>query len=239
MIAILQKEIQAFFNQTLGYLTLCLFLLINSLLLWVFKDYSNIINSGFADLNSFFHNSAWIFALLIPAITMKSFADEKQNGTIEILKTLPIKASQIVTGKFLAYLLIVFIGLIPTLIYVISVYLLGNPVGNIDLGIVLTSYLGLLFVASVYIAIGLFSSLCTQNNITAFIIAISISSFLYFGFDALGDLNTQAALRISNWGIAHHFSSILRGVIDTADAIYFSTLTLLFLGLTVIFFKHE
>ncbi len=232
MKAIFNKELQSFFNNLVGYLLVVSFLIINALLLWVFKGYSNILYTGFANLNSFFTNSSWVFAFLIPAITMKSFADEQNIGTIEILKTLPIKHLNIVLGKFLAYIVIVFIMLLPTVLFVISVYQLGNPIGNIDLGSTFSSYFGLLLLAATYIAIGIFSSIITKNNITAFIISVLINMVLYFSFSALENISATSNSGFNTLGIPQHFNSISRGVIDVKDVIYFISLSFLFLGFT-------
>ncbi len=232
MKAIFNKEIQSFFSNTVGYLLIACFLIINALLLWVFKGYSNIVYTGFANLNPFFNNNAWVFAFLIPAITMKSFADEHNMGTLEVLKTLPITHLNIVLGKFLAYVTIVLIMLLPTLVYVYSIYQLGNPVGNIDLGSVFSSYLGLLFLAATYISIGVFSSILTKNNITAFILSIVINAILYFGFSALENLSASSNFGWNTLGIPQHFNSMSRGVISIQDLIYFSSITVLFLGFT-------
>ena len=175
MTAILKKEFNSFFSSPIAYLVIGVFLLINGLFLWVFKDDFNILNAGFADLNPFFFLAPWVFLFLIPAITMKSFADEFNSGTIELLKTKPISDWQIVLGKFTAALFLVIVALIPTLTYVYTVYSLGNPTGNIDFGSTIGSYLGLLFLASTYTAIGLFTSTLSKNQIVAFILGVFIT----------------------------------------------------------------
>lgn len=232
MKAIINKEIQFFFSNSVGYLLMGSFLLINSLLLWVFKGYSNVIYSGFANINAFFHNSSWVLAFLIPAITMKSFADEYNNGTLEILKTLPISNLNIVLGKFWAMITIIIITLIPSLIFVYSTYQLGNPVGNIDLGSTFASYLGLLLLSGTYISIGLFSSIIMQNNISAFILSTIINMILYFGFPALENLSEAITFGWNRFGIPLHFNSMSRGVIDTTDLTYFISVSIAFLVLT-------
>lgn len=239
MRAIFNKEIQSFFSNPVGYLIIASFIIINALLLWFFKGYSNVIVTGFANINAFFTNSSWIFAFLIPAITMKSFADEYQNGTIEILKTLPIKTHQIILGKFLAYVCIILLTLLPTLVFVYSTYQLGNPKGNIDLGSTFTSYFGLILLACTYISIGIFSSLITKNNITSFIIASIANVILYFGFSALESLSETSTLGWNAFGIPQHFESMTRGVIAINDVIYFISLTLLFIGFTQIKLNHD
>jgi len=232
MKAIFNKEIQSFFSNAVGYLLIASFLILQAFLLWVFKGYSNLIYTGFASLTPFFNNSALIFIFLIPALTMKSFADEYTLGTLEILKTLPIKNTQIVLGKFLAYLTIILILLAPTLVFVYSVYQLGNPIGNIDIGSVFSSYLGLLFLTTTYIAIGLFSSIYAKNSITSFILSLLINAVLYFAFSALEALSATSTFGWNTLGIPQHFDSMSRGVIDIKDVTYFLSISFLFLGFT-------
>ena len=232
MIAILKKELNSFFGSPIAYLVIGVFLLLNGLFLWVIKGDYNILNAGFADLNAFFFLAPWLFLFLIPAITMKSFADEFNTGTIEILKTKPISDWQIVLGKFLACSLLVIIALLPTLTYVFSIFSLGNPKGNIDFGSTVGSYFGLLFLAATYTSVGLFASTLSKNQIVAFIIAICISFFLFYGFDALANLFNNGNYTIQQLGFNEHFKSISRGVIDTRDIIYFISVSFLFLFLT-------
>ena len=232
MIPILKKEFNSFFTSPIAYLVIGVFLLINGLFLWVFKDDFNILNAGFADINPFFFLAPWVFLFLIPAITMKSFADEFSNGTIELLKTKPISDWQIVLGKFWASLLLVVIALIPTLTYVYTVYQLGNPVGNLDFGSTIGSYIGLLFLASTYTAIGLFTSTLSKNQIVAFILGVFITFILFYGFDAISNSFGNNSLTIKKIGINEHFKSISRGVIDTRDLIYFLSVTFFFLFIT-------
>ena len=231
MIAILKKEFNSFFASPIAYLVIGVFLLINGLFLWVFKDDFNILNAGFADLNPFFFLAPWVFLFLIPAITMKSFTDEFNSGTIELLKTKPISGWQIVLGKFWASLLLVIVALIPTLTYVYTVYSLGNPIGNLDFGSTIGSYIGLLFLAATYTSIGLFTSTLSKNQIVAFIFGVFITFFLYYGFDAISN-SFENDLAIKKIGINEHFKSISRGVIDTRDIIYFLSVTFFFLFIT-------
>jgi len=227
MIAILKKELNSFFASPIGYLVIAVFLVVNGLFLWVFNGDFNILNAGFADLNSFFFIAPWFFLFLVPAITMRSFSDEFRLGTIEILKTKPITDWQIVIGKYFGALILITLALIPTLIYVYSIIQLGNPIGNIDIGSIIGSYVGLLFLASAYTAIGLFTSSISQNQIVSFIVAIFISFFIFYGFEALADLGISETLR--QFGMHAHFESISRGVIDTRDIIYFVSVTIFFL----------
>lgn len=238
MYPILKKEFNSFFASPIAYLVIAVFLMINGLFLWVFKDDFNILNAGFADLNPFFFLAPWLFLFLIPAITMKSFADEYNSGTIELLKTKPISDWQIVMGKFWASLLLVIVALIPTLSYVYTVYSLGNPIGNLDFGSTIGSYMGLLFLASTYTAIGLFTSTLSKNQIVAFILSVFITFFLFYGFDAISN-SLGNDLSIQKIGINEHFKSISRGVIDTRDIIYFVSTTVLFLFITKMRLENE
>ena len=150
MKSILLKEIKSFFGSSIGYLVIAIFLIINGLFLWIFDGQYNIMNIGFADLSPFFTLSPWILIFLIPAVTMRSFSDEKKNGTMELLLTKPLSVWQIVVGKFLGSFLLIIIAIIPTLIYVLVISTLGSP----DYGSILGSYFGLLFLISGYTAIG-------------------------------------------------------------------------------------
>lgn len=232
MFPILKKEFNSFFASPIAYLVIGVFLLVNGLFLWIFNDDFNILNAGFADLNSFFYLSPWILLFLIPAITMKMFADEFQTGTIEILKTRPISNWQIVLGKFFAALLLIAIAIIPTFVYIYSVYQLGNPIGNIDFGSSIGSYLGLFLLSASYAAVGLYTSTLSKNQIVAFLLGILIVFFLYYGFDAIANLFGNSSYTIQLLGINEHFKSISRGVIDTRDILYFLSVITFFLFLT-------
>ena len=231
MFPILKKEFNSFFAGPIAYLVIGLFLLMNGLYLWVFKDDFNILNAGFSDLSPFFYMTPWLFVFLIPAITMKSFANEFSSGTIEILKTNPISDWQIVLGKFSASLLLVVVALVPTLTYVFSINELGDPVGNLDFGSTIGSYVGLLLLATTYTAIGLFTSTLSENQIVAFILGVFITFFLFYGFDAISN-SVGNNLSIKKMGINEHFKSISRGVIDTRDILYFLSVTIFFLYIT-------
>ncbi|MGQ3679177.1 gliding motility-associated ABC transporter permease subunit GldF [Tenacibaculum discolor] len=239
MLPLLKKEFNSFFASPIAYLVIGVFLLVNGLFLWVFKDNFNILNAGFADLNSFFYLVPWLFLFLIPAITMKSFADEFNSGTIEILKTKPLTDWQIVLGKFFAALLLVIIALLPTLTYAYTVYQLGSPIGNLDVGSTIGSYLGLLFLASTYTAVGLFTSTLSNNQIVAFIVSVFITFALFYGFDAVGSSLGNSGYALQQFGINEHFKSISRGVVDTRDLIYFISVTFFFLFITKQQLKNE
>ena len=239
MKAILKKEFNSFFASPIAYLVIGVFLLINGLFLFIFDDDFNILNAGFTDITPFFYLAPWVFLFLIPAITMKSFADEFNTGTIELLKTKPISDWQIVLGKFWASLLLVCVAIIPTFMYVYTVYQLGNPVGNIDFGSTIGSYIGLLFLAATYTAVGLFTSTLSKNQIVAFILGVFITFFLFYGFDAIATSFGDSSLTIQQLGINEHFKSISRGIIDTRDIIYFLSVTFFFLFITKTRLENE
>jgi ABC-2 type transport system permease protein len=233
MKAILLREIKSFFGSPIGYLVIAIFLLLNGLFLWVFEGDFNILDSGFADLSPFFTLAPWILIFLIPAVTMRSFSDEKKQGTLELLLTKPVTIWQIVNGKFYGALLLILIAIVPTLIYVWIIYGLGLPEGNIDMGSTLGSYFGLLFLIGAYTAIGIFTSTLSDNQIVAFILSVFLCFFFYFGFEGLAGYLTSMENFISSLGMDSHFKSMSRGVLDTRDILYFLSVTVLFLSFTV------
>jgi ABC-2 type transport system permease protein len=241
MKAILTKELNSFFSSPIGYLVIAVYLIINGLFLWVFSGDFNILHAGFADLNSYFFLAPWIFLFLIPAITMRSFSDEINTGTIEILKTKPIGNWQIVLGKYAGALILVLLAIALTLVYFYSIYQLGNPVGNINFGSTFGSFIGLLFLSSAYVAIGIFSSTISKNQIVSFLIAVCISFFVFYGFEAISTLNLLGNFNytIQQFGMLEHFNSIGKGVLDTRDLLYFISVTYLFLFLTKFSIQHE
>jgi len=241
MRSILIKELNSFFSSPIGYLVISVYLVINGLFLWVFNGEFNLLQAGFADLNSYFFLAPWIFIFLIPAITMRSFSEEISTGTIEIIKTKPITNWDIILGKYFGALILVVLAIIPTLIYIYSIFQLGNPVGNIEFGTTFGSFIGLLFLASSYTSIGVFSSTISKNQIVSFITAVFISFFLFYGFEALANYNLLGNLdyAIQNFGMSEHFNSISKGVIDTRDLIYFLSVTFIFLVLTHFRIQHE
>ena len=231
MKAILFKEFRSFFGSPIGYLVIAIFLLLNGLFLWVFENEYNILNSGFADMTPFFTIAPWILLFLIPAVTMRSFSDEKKQGTMELLLTKPMSLFEIVGGKFLGAFVLLIIAIIPTLVYVKVIYDLGLPEGNLDLGSTLGSYFGLLFLMGAYTSIGIFTSSLSDNQIVAFLLAVLLSFLLYFGFQGISGYADIEM--ISLFGMDNHYKSMSRGVIDTRDVIYFISITALFILLTV------
>lgn len=230
MLAILKKEINSFFASPIGYLVIAIFLLINGLFLWLFKGEFNILDYGFADASSFFLLAPWILIFLIPAVTMRSFSDEKKQGTLELLLTKPISHTNIVLGKYFGAFVLILLALIPTLLYVYTIYQLGNPVGNLDVGSTLGSYFGLLFLIASYTAIGVFASTLSDNQIVAFITSVFICFIFYIGFEGIAEFTSSNF--IEQLGMSTHFKSMSRGVLDTRDIIYFLSITILFLAFT-------
>ncbi|WP_405225237.1 gliding motility-associated ABC transporter permease subunit GldF [Dokdonia sp. Asnod1-B02] len=235
MFAILKKEISSFFSSAIGYLVIGLFIVVTGLFLWVFQGPFNITETGFADLAPFFQIAPWIFIFLIPAITMRSFSEEQKVGTLELLLTKPISKLQLTLGKFLGAFALIMLAIIPTLIYVVAIYQLGNPVGNLDVGVTIGSYIGLMLLAATFTAIGIFASSLTDNQIIAFIIAVFLSFFLYFGLEGIAAFSTTSSVRdfINSMGIQSHYTSISRGVVDTRDLIYFISVTAFFIIITM------
>lgn len=233
MKSIILREIKSFFGSPIGYLVIAIFLICNGLFLWVFEGDYNILNTGYADLTPFFTLTPWILIFLIPAVTMRSFSDERKQGTLELLLTKPLSVWEIVNGKFLGSLFLIVLAIIPTFIYVNVISNLGFPEGNIDMGSTIGSYFGLLFLIASYSAIGIFTSTLSENQIVAFIISVFLCFFFYFGFQGLDVLISGDSNIVSALGMQDHFKSMSRGVIDTRDVIYFLSITVLFLSLTV------
>ncbi len=233
MLAILKKEINTFFASPIGYLVIGVFLLLNGLFLWVFKGEFNLLDNGLASLSSFFLMAPWILIFLIPAVTMRSFSDEKKQGTLELLVTKPISHFQIVLGKYFGALVLIIMALVPTILYVYTVSTLGNPEGNLDMGSTTGSYFGLLFLIAAYTSIGVFASTLSDNQIVAFIVAVFICFFFYFGFEGISNYNLFGGLiYMENLGMASHYHSMSRGVIDTRDLVYFISISVAFLVFT-------
>lgn len=233
MLAILKKEINTFFASPIGYLVIGVFLLLNGLFLWVFKSEFNIFNNGIASLSAFFLLAPWILIFLVPAVTMRSFSDEKKQGTLELLVTKPLSHFQIVLGKYFGAFVLILLALIPTLLYVYTVSELGQTTGNLDMGSTIGSYFGLLFLVAAYTAIGVFASTLSDNQIVAFISAVFICFFMYFGFEGLSNYNIFGDLvYMENLGMSAHYNSMSRGVIDTRDLVYFISITFAFLIVT-------
>lgn len=225
------KEITGFFSSLTGYVVMVVFLTLNSLFMWVFPGQMNVLDTGYASLESLFAFAPWAFLFLVPAITMRMIADEKRMGTLELLYVRPVTELQIVFAKFLASWSLVLLSLLPTLVFFWSVYRLGSPPGNIDMGGTWGSYIGLFFLGGIYAAIGVFASAITDNQIVAFIAGVLLCFMVYLGFDFVGGLagSGYLDLLIARLGIDHHYNSISRGVLDSRDLLYFVGVIGLFL----------
>lgn len=238
MKALYLKEIRSFLSSIIGYIFILIYLIASGLFHWIITEDTNLLEGQEADLIPFFNLSPVIFLILIPAITMRSIAEERRTGTIELLFTRPLSDFQILMAKYLAGVTLLIIALLPTLIYFISMYNLGNPVGVIDSGATLTSYLGLILLGSVFVAIGIFASSITSSQIVAFILAMFLCWLFYDGFTLLGSYKLFGSLDtlIQYIGISYHYDSIKRGIIDIKDMVYFfSVITaFMFAALSVI-----
>lgn len=234
MYALFKKEISNFLNSLIGIMVVVIFLLVTGLFLWVFQSDFNIMSFGYANLDSLFILAPWVFLFLVPAVTMRSFAEEKRTGTMEMIFTKPLSDWQIVLCKYLAGVVLVLFALLPTLVYFFSVYRLSLPVGNVDIGGIWGSYIGLFFLSAAFVAVGIFCSSITNNQILAFLLSVFLCGFLYIGFDMVYsmDLFGSVDLFIQHLGIASHYNSLSRGVIDTRDVLYFISIIVLFLSMT-------
>ena len=234
MFTLFKKELASFFTSLIGYLTIIVFLVLTGLMLWVFKSDFNILDYGFASMEGLFVIGPFLYLFLIPAITMRMFAEEKKNGTMELLLTKPLSEMKLIWAKFLAGVVLVFISLLPTVVCYFSVFALGDPVGNIDTGSVVGSYIGLLLLGAAFVAIGLFASSITNNQIVAFIIAALMSAFMHLGFEAIYHMGFlgNADLLVRSLGMSYHYDSISRGVVDSRDVIYFASVIAVFMMAT-------
>lgn len=233
MITILKKEINEFLDSLIAYVVIGVFLLGIGLLMWVFPD-TNVLDYGYVSMETLFSLAPYVFMFLIPAITMKSFAEEKRNGTIELLYTLPFRDIEIVGGKFLACFLLVIFSILPTLVYYFSLSYLGNPVGNIDTAGITGSYIGLILLGGIFTAIGVLSSALTGNQIISFILAAFLCFFFYAGFDSIAAINiwSDTSYLIKSIGILSHYEVLSKGLIDFSDVVYFLSMIVLLLYVT-------
>ncbi|TAD99563.1 MAG: gliding motility-associated ABC transporter permease subunit GldF [Bacteroidetes bacterium] len=233
MFTILRKEINAFLNSLIGYMVMIVFLTGVGLFFWVFPQ-TSVLEYGYASLETLFSITPFIYLFLIPAITMRTFAEEKQAGTIELLLTRPLTSLQIVLSKYFASLVLVFIALLPTFTYYYTVYQLGSPVGNIDSAAVAGSYIGLLLLGAVFCAIGIFASVLTDNQIVSFVLAVFLCFLLYAGFSSIAEINIWAnfSYLIGKIGIDYHYNAMSKGLIDSRNVLYFLSVIVVFLYLT-------
>lgn len=236
---IFRKEVASFFNSLIAYIVIAAFLTGVGLFFWLFQY--NILESGYASMQSLFDYGPYMFLFLVPAITMRAFSEEIKTGTIELLLTRPVTDAEIIWGKFLASAFLVLFSILPTIIYVISVSWLGDPVANLDYGATLGSYIGLFFLGCIFAALGIFSSSLTSNQIIAFILSVFLCFILFIGFDFLAEVPMASSFAsiIAGIGIWDHYQSISRGVIDTRDIFYFLSVIAIFILATQLVLHYK
>jgi ABC-2 type transport system permease protein len=237
MFVLYLKEIRSFLSSLIGYIAIAVFITMIGVFMWIIPSEStgsNVLDNGFANIDPLFFIAPWVYLFLIPAITMRSFSEEKKSGTIELLLTRPLTDLQIVLAKYLAGLTLVIISLLPTLIYYYTVHTLSLPKGNVDTGGMWGSYVGLLFLGAGFVSIGIFSSAISENQVIAFIMALLLCFFCFIGFEFIADSGVFGKYDyiFKKLGINEHYLSMSRGVIDTRDILYFISVIALFNLLT-------
>jgi ABC-2 type transport system permease protein len=233
MLQVLSKEFNSFLNSLIAYVVIGVFLVGMGLLVWVFPE-TSVLDYGYADMDTLFSLGPYVFIFLIPAITMRSFAEEKKAGTMELLMTKPLRDWDVILGKFMASFLLVLFALLPTVLYYYSIYALGNPAGNIDTPGIIGSYIGLSLLGGVFCAVGILASSITPNQIVAFILAAFLCFIFFSGFESIAQLEvwSSSVLLIKQLGILYHYQSLSRGLIDSRDVIYFLSVIFILLSMT-------
>lgn len=233
MIHVLSREFNSFLNSLVAYVVIGVFLTAIGLLMWVFPE-TSVLRYGYADMETLFSLGPYVFIFLVPAITMRTFAEEAKGGTLELLLTKPLSDWDVILGKFFACFFLVILSLIPTLIYYFSVYRLGNPVGNIDTPGVMGSYIGLALLGAVFCAIGILASSLTSNQVVSFIVAAFLCFILFAGFESVSLLNvwSEQSLFIRELGLAYHYDALSKGLVDSRNVVYFGSVIALMLLIT-------
>ena len=239
MFAILKREINSFFSTPVGFLVIALFLIVNNLILWFIPGEFNVFDNGLADLSSFFIVTPWVFLILIPAITMKAFSEEKNIGTFELLATKPISLKDIVLGKYLGAVSLICLALTPTILYHITISKLIENSSIWDIGNMIGSYIGLFFLILAFASIGIFASTISKSQMVTFISSVIICFLVFYGFEIVSYFMQISSFEINTLGMKSHFDTISRGVIDTRDLIYFSSVSVFFLILTIINLRKD
>ncbi len=235
MYSLLVKEINSFLNSLIGYIVIIVFLVTISLFLWIFPGGEmNILDSGYATIEPLFAITPWVYLFLVPAITMRMFSEENKAGTIELLLTKPLTELQVIMAKYISGVMLVLISLLPTVVFYFTVYRYSLPMGNVDSGATLGSYIGLLLLGAVFVSIGLFASALADNQVVAFIIALFLCLISFTGFESLAAISHQGWLNnlLAMLSINAHYVSMSRGVIDTRDVVYFLSIIMFFIMLT-------
>lgn len=233
------KEINAFFGSLTGYLVLVLFLVAIGLIVWVFPE-SSVLDYGFADLESLFSYTPYVFTFLIPALSMRAIAEERKNGTWELLQTSPLSLVQIILAKYLALLALVILAVLPTLLYAYAIAQLGDPPGNLDWAGFFGSWIGLIMIGATFAAVGLFASALTSQQVVAFVLGVFLCFVLYFGFTALSEmLSGEFAYWVEEFSLSYHYISLSRGVVDSRDVFFLLGMIWVFLGGSVLILKGK
>ena len=225
---IFAREFLGFLHSLVAWVVLVVFLIGIGLPSWIFPE-TSILDYGYADLSTLFDTAPFLLLFLVPAITMRSFAEERRTGTLEFLLTRPVPVSHILLGKFLACWALACVALVPAWTYFYSVYQLGNPVGNIDASGFLGSWIGLVLLSGVFTSIGILSSVVTPNQVVSFLVSAAVGFLFYSGFDAVADLQVWGG---SGWmvrylGLYEHYESMGKGLIDSRDLVYFLSVTVM------------
>lgn len=230
MWALYKKEVRGFLHSLIGYVVIIVFLLMTGLFMWVFPGEMNTLDNGYAEMDTLFLIGPWVFLFLIPAITMRSFSEEKRTGTLEFLLTKPLTDTRLVLAKFLAGWTLSILSILPTLVYYLSLYQLAVPAGNLDNGGILGSYIGLVFLSGAFVSIGIFASSLTANQIVAFILAVFLCFFMFIGFESIASFDLLGSLDafVIQVGMNEHYRSLSRGVIDSRDVAYFTGIIVIF-----------
>lgn len=234
MYSIFIKEINSFFSSIVGYVAILVFLVVCGLFLWIIPDYS-ILDYGYASMEKFFDIAPMLLLLLVPAITMRSLADEFRAGTIEWLSTKPLTDLDIILGKYFAAVALILFAMLPTLLYVYTIANLSPVNSTLDTGGIIGSYIGLFFLAASFAAVGIFCSSLTSNQIVGFLVSLFLCFFLHTGIQLLSSIPVfQSGIDyyLSMVGMSFHYNSISRGLVDTRDIIYFLSVIVLFISLT-------
>ena len=227
MLSVFKKEVAGFLNSLIAYVVISVFLTGIGLLMWVFPN-TNVLDYGYADMESLFGLAPYVFMFLIPAICMKFFAEEKKSGTMELLFTRPLTDVEVILGKYFAGLFLVVFALLPTLIYYYSVYELGNPRGNLDSAGIMGSYFGLFLLGAFFTSLGVLASSITENQIVAFIVGAFLCFVFYDGIEALASVSPF----LERLGVVYHYNALSRGLMDSRDVLYFISATTAVLLLT-------
>lgn len=233
------KEINAFFGSLTGYLVLALFLIALGLIVWVFPE-SSVLEYGFADLEALFSYTPFVFTFLVPALSMRLISEERKTGTWELLRTSPLSLVQIILAKYFALVTLVFLAVLPTLLYAYSIIQLGDPVGNLDLAGFFGSWIGLLMIGATFAAVGLLASALTSQQVVAFVLGVFFCFVLYFGFTALSEMLTgELAYFAEELSLSYHYMSLSRGVVNSGDIFFLFGMIWVFLGASVLVLRNK